>query len=63
MKGISEQSPLKQKLVHYALSVSRERNANLEFKRSVSPFLAWKFNLLDKIVFSKLREKLGGRLK
>jgi len=63
MKGISEQSAFRQKLVHYALSVSRERNANLEFGRSVSPFLAWKHNLLDKVIFSKIREKLGGRLK
>ena len=63
MKGISEQSAFRQKLVHYALSVSRERNSNLEFGRSVSPFLAWKHNLLDKVIFSKIREKLGGRLK
>ena len=63
MKGVSEQSPLKQKVFHYALSVSRERNANLEFGRPVSAWLAFKHKWADKIVLSKIRDKLGGRLK
>ena len=55
MKGVSEQSPLKQKVFHYALSVSRERNANLEFGRPVSTWLAFKHKWADKIVLSKIR--------
>ncbi len=62
MKNVSEQSPLKQKLFHYALSVSRERNEKLEFQKPVGAFLNFKFNLVDKIVLSKIRAKLGGNL-
>ena len=62
-KGISEQSPFRQKLVRYALSVSRERNASLERGKPVGAFLAWQHKMFDRIVFSKLRDRLGGRLK
>lgn len=62
MKNISEQSPLTQKLFHYALSVSRQRNEKLEFQKPVGAFLNFKANLLDKLVLSKVRAKLGGNL-
>lgn len=63
MKSISESSPLKQKLFHAAMAVSRERNHNLEFGKPVSAWLAFKHKWADKIVFSKIRERLGGRLR
>ncbi len=63
MKNVNEQSPLKQKVFRYALSVSRERNANLEFGRPVSAWLAFKHKLVDKAVFSKIRDKFGGNLR
>jgi long-chain acyl-CoA synthetase len=63
MKGVSEQSALRQKIVHYALGVSRERNHNLEFGKPVSAWLAFKHKWADKIVLSKIRARLGGRLK
>jgi hypothetical protein len=63
MKGVSEQSPLKQRIFHRALAVSRLRNTCLEFGRPVSAWLAYKHRWADKIVLSKIREKLGGRLK
>lgn len=62
MKAIEESSPLKQKLFHSALAVSRQRNENLEFGRPVSAWLAFKHKWADKIVFSKIRERLGGRM-
>lgn len=62
MKNISEQSPLKQKLFHYALGVSRQRNEKLEFQKPVGAFLNFQANLFDKILFSKIRAKLGGNL-
>lgn len=63
MKNVAEQSSLKQKLFHYAISVSRDRNHRLEYGKPVSAWLALKHRLADKIVLSKIRAKLGGRLK
>lgn len=63
MKSVSEQSPVKQKLFHSALAVSRRRNENLEFGRPVSAWLAFKHKWADKVVLSKIRDRLGGRLK
>jgi long-chain acyl-CoA synthetase len=63
MKSVEQSSSLKQAIFHYALSVSRERNANLEFGRPVSAWLAFKHKWADKIVLSKIRDRLGGRLK
>ena len=63
MKGVSEQSPLKQKIFKYAMSVARERNHKLEFGKSVSAWLNFKHKWVDKIVLSKIRARLGGRLR
>jgi long-chain acyl-CoA synthetase len=63
LKGVSEQPPLKQKIFHYAMSISRERNNLLEFGKPVSAWLAFKHRMADKVVLSKIRDKLGGRLK
>lgn len=63
MKNINEQSSLKQKLFHYAMSISRERNEKLEFGKPVSAFLDFQHKVVDKVVLSKIREKLGGRLR
>lgn len=63
MKGVAAQSPLKQKLFHKALSVSRERNVLLEMQQEPGFLLNFKHNIADKVVLSKIREKLGGRLR
>jgi len=63
MKVINEGSPLKKKLFFAALGVARERNQLLEFGQTPSAFLDFKFNLADKVVLSKVRERLGGRMK
>lgn len=61
-KNVRGESPLKQKLINYALQTARKRNELLEFGKSVSPLLEFKFKLFDKVVFSKIRAKMGGRL-
>jgi len=63
MKTVSQSSPLKQALVKYALSVARRRNHALEFGKPVGALLGLQFKVLDKVVLSKIRDKLGGRLK
>ena len=63
MKSVADQSPLKQKVFNYAMKVSRERNRRLEFSLPVGGWLAFKHKWADKIIFSKIRDRLGGRLK
>eukprot|EP00604_Paraphysomonas_vestita_P000988 CAMPEP_0174819148 /NCGR_PEP_ID=MMETSP1107-20130205/2198_1 /TAXON_ID=36770 /ORGANISM="Paraphysomonas vestita, Strain GFlagA" /LENGTH=397 /DNA_ID=CAMNT_0016032091 /DNA_START=767 /DNA_END=1960 /DNA_ORIENTATION=- len=55
-------SPIRQKIFHGALAIARERNHRLEYGQSVSAWLDFKHKIADKIVFSKIREVLGGRL-
>jgi len=63
MKVMNEGPPLKKKLFMASLGVARERNHMLEFGETPSAWLDFKFNLADKIVLSKVRERLGGRMK
>ena len=62
MKNVAEQSPLKQKIFHAALRVARQRNELLEFQKPVGSWLNFKWKMADKVVLSKIRDKLGGRL-
>jgi long-chain acyl-CoA synthetase len=62
-KAIAEGSPAKKALFGAALRVARERNELLEFGQPVGAWLNFKHNLADKVVFSKIRERLGGRLR
>lgn len=63
MKKVNEGSALKRRLFLAARQTARERSGRLERGEAVSGWLALKHSLADKIVFSKIREKLGGRLK
>lgn len=59
---VKSQSPIKQKIFHAALAIARERNTILEFGGKPSGWLEWKYKLADKIVMSKIRDKMGGNL-
>lgn len=63
MKKVGEGSAVTRKVFAAALKVSRERNERLEFGRPVGPWLAAKHRFFDKIVFSKIRDRLGGNVK
>lgn len=62
-KAISEGSAAKKSLFGAAMKVSRERNHLLEFGKPVGAWLDFKHKLADKIIFSKIRDRLGGRLR
>ena len=56
-------SPLKKKIFHWAVKVGREVSKLQQAKRPVPAGLAFKHRIAHKLVFSKLHEALGGRLR
>ncbi len=60
-QNLESQSSTKQKIFHWAVKVGRERLACREKKRPVPGGLALKHKIADKLVFSKIRARLGGR--
>jgi len=62
-KRIKEGSPVARAVFGWALRTSRRRNECLEFGRAVPALLDFQWRVADKIVFSKIRERLGGRLR
>jgi long-chain acyl-CoA synthetase len=62
LKQIDSGSPLKRKIFFWAIGVGRAY-AKARKSRKVSPVLALKRAIADKLVYSKLRERTGGRLR
>jgi long-chain acyl-CoA synthetase len=62
MKKASSGSATQQKVFKAALQAARRRNHLLEFGKPVPIFLRLQYAFFDRIVFSKIRERLGGRL-
>lgn len=62
LQGVQNSSPGKQKIFEWAMAVGRERSRYILNGKSVPLFLSLKYKLAFKMVFSKLHEKLGGRI-
>ena len=56
-------SPVKRKIFHWAVGVGRDVSRLKQAKKPVPAGLAFKYRLAHKLVFSKLHEALGGRLR
>ncbi|HEY7037866.1 MAG TPA: long-chain fatty acid--CoA ligase [Methylomirabilota bacterium] len=56
-------SAVKRKIFHWAVDVGREVSKLQQVRKAVPPGLAFKHRLAHKLVFSKLHEALGGRLR
>jgi long-chain acyl-CoA synthetase len=56
-------SPVKRKIFHWAVGVGREVSKLQQARRPVPPGLAFRHRIAHKLVFSKLHEALGGRLR
>lgn len=54
---------LRKRIFFWALGVGREASRRRQQRQPVDGFLAMKFSLADKLVFQKIRERLGGRLR
>lgn len=63
IKKINEGSPLSKKIFNLAMKISRKKNSRLEMGQSVGFLLNLQHQIFDKIVFSKIRDRLGGKLR
>lgn len=59
----AKESPLKEKIFNWALGVGRKRSECIQKKKSVPLSLKIKFALAQRLIFNKVMERLGGRLK
>lgn len=60
---VSQDGGLKERIFHWALSVGREVSGRKQRKEPVAGLLAMKYSLAERLVFGKIRERLGGRLR
>jgi long-chain acyl-CoA synthetase len=59
---VAADPPLRQKIFRWAIGVGRETFAHAVARTEPGPFLKLKFSLADKLVFSKIKARTGGRL-
>ena len=62
-QNLESQSATKQKIFRWAVKTGKERLALVERKRPVPAGLALKYRIADRLVFSKIRARLGGRFR
>src|SRR3546814_7705029 len=60
-KNATEKGGLKARIFYWALNTGKKARTIREQGKSLSPWLSVQLSLADKLVFSKIREKTGGR--
>jgi long-chain acyl-CoA synthetase len=60
---VASDPPLRQKIFRWAIGVGREAFRHRVAKTQPGAWLGFKFALADKLVFSKIKERTGGRLR
>ena len=63
LSKVNQEGGLKKWIFLWALSVGREVSARRQRKDPVTGWLSVKFSLADRLVFGKIRGRLGGRLR
>ena len=63
LETVESGSPLKRKIFYWAAHNGREYSKKRRQRQAISPFLKFKNKLAMRLVFSKLQEKVGGRLR
>jgi len=59
----AQESPVKEMIFDWAIEVGKEYAYRTEFGQPIPRLLAVKYNIADRIVFSKLRNFFGGKLR
>jgi long-chain acyl-CoA synthetase len=60
---VAQTSPIRQSIFHWAVGVGLRRSAKVRSGRQVRMLLALQNRIADKLVFRKMRERTGGRLR
>ncbi len=60
---VEEDGGLKKVIFRWAIGVGREASRRLQRGEPVRGLLAWKNSLADRLVFRKVRDRMGGRLR
>ncbi len=63
IENVKSGSPLKQKIFNWSFEVGRQMSAYKVTKKAPPPLLKLKYNIADALVFKKIKENVGGRLK
>ena len=63
LANIAGESPMKQKIFNWAVGVGKQASEYKVNNRPVPGMLNVKLKIADKLVFSKIKEKMGGRLR
>ena len=63
LANIATESPMKQKIFNWAVGVGKEASEYKVNGKPVPGMLNMKLKVADKLVFSKIKEKMGGRLR
>jgi long-chain acyl-CoA synthetase len=63
LAGFDERTGVQRRIVDWALAVGRRVSQLRQAKRPIPPLLAAQHRLADRLVYSKVKEKLGGRLR
>jgi len=63
LQNIEVASPIKKKIFHWALHTGQKYSHKIRHNEKMCPSLSLKYKIASKLVFSKLHEKMGGRVK
>jgi long-chain acyl-CoA synthetase len=63
IKNVESQSPVKQKIFYWAMDTGTKFFYEKKSGNKISPVLAMRYKIADKLVYSKLKEKVGGNLR
>ena len=63
LENVESGSPVKRKIFYWALRVGRDYIKKIMYHKPVSGSLQFKKNIANKLVFSKLAERLGGKIR
>ena len=63
LDALGEAPAIRQKIFHWGMGVGRRRNGMMMKGQKPGPLLESQYKVADHLVFSKLKDKLGGRLR
>ena len=63
IKGVREGSPIKKKLFWWAINIGKDYVASKHANNKISLYLKFRHKVADKLIYSKIKSKIGGNIK